>query len=315
MAFQLGDIRMNAELPDISRSMPVFRVKSATLDDRRAAIEFFGEVLELGKLLPVDAQDSLHLINERGEIEFYRHSGALWARNATADQQYPDESRPWRITEKPDRADPDAVQFVLAEGEQEESADRTADLFKRAGLFAPEAYFAGVELDQVGQLDEEGMELKRGAGEANVRFLYKLDGVPVDGGGAKTYAFYNPGEGDPLVTGIFHSWREVQDARTLQMVGIEEALERALVQDKELLSYFDKQYALAVDEVKLVYYTRPPFKFQDYVFPALHVIGSAMPREGDEQVHGFEFARFYNAAPPESYAKAGVYAAYFATRL
>ena len=99
------------------------------------------------------------------------------------------------------------------------------------------------------------------------------------------------------------------------MVGIEEALERALVQDKELLSYFDKQYALAVDEVKLVYYTRPPFKFQDYVFPALHVVGSAIPKNADELGHMFEFARFYNAAPPKSYANAGVYAAYFATRL
>lgn len=315
MAFQLEDIRIAAKLPDIGRSRPVYRVKAATLEERRPAIDLLGEVLDLGKLLPVDAQDSLHLVNERGEIEFYRHSGALWARNAAAVQQYPDESRTWRVTPKPDEADPDVVKFVLAEGQERELADQAADLFRRAGLVAPEAQFAGVDLDQVGQLDEEGVELKHGAGEANVRFLYRLDGVPVDGGGAKTYAFYNPGEAGPQLTGIFHSWREVQDAKTIQMVGIEEALERALLQDKELLLYHERNYALTVDEVKLVYFTRPPFKFQDYVFPALRVIGSAMPKEGDERDHMFEFARFYNAAPPKSYATAGVYAAYFATRL
>lgn len=313
MMLQLRDMEIRAELPKMGRSMKVYKVKSASLEERKPAIEFFREAMDLGELVPVDVQDSLYLVSDRGEIQFYRPSGALWVRDAKASDEYTDEKREWNVVEAQDDEDPGNTTLALSGDEQERLAKETAGIFEKTGLLGKGAYFAGVELDQVAKHGKEGKTEERFAGEANVRFLYKLDGVSVDGGGAKSYAFFNPGKRGHKMTGIYHAWRDIQDARDIEMIGIEEALERTVAQDRELVLYHEKQHSIKLTRVDLVYFALPPFNYQEYVFPSLRVVGSVISEENKRE--GFEFARFYNAAPPRSYAKADLYADYLITSL
>lgn len=315
MSLKLSEVEINTKLPQINRSMPVYKVKSASLDERQQIMKQFQEILQMGEIAPVDMQDSLHLANKTGEIQYYRSSGALWIHSFLADDKYPDESRPWKVEEIKDDTDPENRKFVLTQDVQRVLVKQTEALFEKTKLRSKQAYFSSVELDQVSRLDEKGKEMERFPGEANVKFLYKLEEIPVAGGGAKSYAFYNPGRNEHELSGIYHCWRETVDAKTIKMVPIEEILEKAISQDRELVEYHAKQYLIKLNQIELVYFTMPPYNYQDYVFPALHVIGSVIPKDTESKDNGFEFARFYNAALPESYIKAELYANYLLGRL
>lgn len=315
MSLKLSEIEIKTKLPQINRSMPVYKVKCASLDERQQIMKQFQEIMQMGEIAPVDMQDSFHLANKNGEIQYYRSSGALWIHSFVADDKYPDERRPWRVEQVKDEADPENSKFVLTPEVQKILVRQTDALFEKTKLRSKQAYFSSVDLDQVSRLDEKGKEVERFPGEANVKFLYKLDDIPVEGGGAKSYAFYNPGRNEHELSGLYHCWREIVDARTIQMVPIEEILEKAISQDRELAQYPKKQYLIKFNQIKLVYFTMPPYNYQDYVFPALHVIGSVIPKDTGAKDTGFEFARFYNAALPESYIKAELYANYLMGRL
>lgn len=310
MAFRLSDIKLSGPLPEWWRSMSVYRVKSPSLEERRPAMDLFADVMGLGELVPVEVRESLHLIGKRGEIQFYRPSGALWVRDTAADADYDDERRPWTVNEAPDDQAPGETKFVLDKTTGKELADRAGELFGKAGLLGEEAYFAGIEIDHVARLDERGQEVERFPGEANVRFLYKLGDFRIDGPGAKSYAFFNPGKREPRLTGLFHCWRGVEEARQVHMVGLEQALETTVAHDRELASYHEKGQSIELSKIDLVYYSLPAFKHQGYLFPALHVVGSVVREETEGGGTGFEFARFYNAAPTRNYADAGIYADY-----
>lgn len=315
MTIRLSNIDIKTELPRIEPVMAVHSVTGATMKDRQQAIDLFQEALDLNTLYPVDVQDSLHLMSEKGMIQYYRPSGAIWAHNVMADDQYPDESRPWDIETIKDSEEPDNLKMILKAEEEKRLFKRSNELFRKAELLSEQAFFAGVELDQVTKLNEKGTEVDHFPGEATARFLYKIDGVPVDGGGAKSYAFFNPGDGDVELTGVYHCWRNITATKEIKMIGIEEALQGALSQDRELLGHYKKDALIGLSKVDLVYMSLPPYKFQDYIFPALRTVGFVIPERGEKRLDGFEFAKFYNALPAEQYAKNDLYADYLFARL
>ena len=315
MTLRLSNIDIKAELPKIESTMMIHNVVGVSLEDRKQAIDLFQEALKLDRLYPVDVQDSLHFMSKYGMIQYYRPSGAIWAHNAIADDQFPDESRPWKTERVKDVDDQENLKMVLKREEEKRIFKISQELFKKADLLSERAYFDGVELDQVVKLNEKGIEVDHFPGEATARFLYKIDGVPVDGAGAKTYAFYNPGERSPELTGIYHAWRKITESKKIKMIGIEEALEGALAQDRELAVYHKRDALIRISKVDLVYMTLPAHKFQDYIFPALRTIGAVIPERGEKKQDGFEFAKFYNALPAEHYAKADLYADYLFARL
>lgn len=315
MTIGLSNLNIEAELPEIEPKMKVHTVVGATMEERRQAIDFFQETLNLNKLYPVDVQDSIHLMSENGMIQYYRPSGAIWAHNATADDQFPDERRPWKIETIKDPDDLENLKMVLQPEQEKQLLKSTEELFKRADLLSDQAYFAGVELDQVAKLNKKGTVVDHFPGEATARFLYKLDGVPVDGAGAKSYAFFNPVDDGSELTGVFHCWRKIKQSKDVRMFGIEEALEGALSQDRELALYYKRDALIKISKVELVYMSLPPHKFQDYIFPALRTLGSVIPERGEKTTDAFGFAKFYNAIPAEHYAKADLYADYLFARL
>jgi len=307
----LHDIKIMAELPDVPKRMSVFTVRAASLDERRNAVDILRNELELGELHTVDVMDSLHFVSKNGEIQYYRPSGALWARNVAADELYEDEMRPWK-TEAVEEKDGN-IALVLPKSTEEELTREARSLFEKAGLLGEHAYFLDISLEQIVNLDEKGKEIERFPGEAIVRFLYKLDNVNVNGGGAKSYAYYNPGDKGGLV-GIFHSWREIVDTCSVQTIKIKEVINTVIAEDKEVRLYHERGYTVELTEMELVYYSLPPFMYQEYVFPALRVIGSVFPGTSEnEKRQGFEFARYFHVVSAEEYAKAGLYADYLIT--
>ena len=314
MTLKVDSLIISAELPDVGKEMPVFKVRGASLEERRLAIDLFSERLELGKVSVFELGDSLHYLSEAGEMQFYRPSGALWARSAAADKAFDSEIRPWETEEMPDPKDETITKLVLTQKTSAELADQSRAILEEAGLSSEHAFFVGIELDQIAELDEEGSEIAQYAGEATARFLYKLEDVAVDGAGAKSYIYFNPGDKSPAMTGAFHSWRDVLGATAVQMPPPEAILDVGLTKDQELALYHEKGSQIELTVVDLVYYAMPAFAFQELVFPALRVVGRVfeLSEEGKE---GFEFARFFHATPPEAYAEAGLFADYLAKPL
>jgi hypothetical protein len=314
MTLKVDDLIISVKLPDMRKDMPVFKVRGASLDERRPAIEVFRDSLDLGELAVAEFGDSLHFFSRVGEVQFYRPSGAIWARNAAADEAFDSEIRPWKTEETADPEDETIRKLVLPESLSQDLAGQSQAILEKAGLSSKHAFFAGVELEQIAELDEEGTQVGQFAGEATVRFLYKLEDVAVNGAGAKSYVYFNPGDKGPSTVGAFHAWRETVETTTVQMPPPEAALDVSLTKDAELNLYHERGHNIELTAVDLVYYTLPAFAFQDLVFPALRVVGWIY-EQLDEGKEGFEFARFFHATPTEEYARSGLFADYLARPL
>lgn len=314
MPLKLDDLIISAELPDIRKEMPVFKVRGASLEERQGAIDVLGGSLDLGKLSAIEIGDSLHFFSKTGEVQFYRPSGGIWARNTAMDEAFDSEMRPWKTEAMADDEDEAIRTLVLPRSISKELVEQTQAIMEKAGLSSKHAFLAGVELEQIAELDEKGRQVGQFAGEASVRFLYRLEDVAVDGAGAKSYFYFNPGDGGPLMVGAFHAWRDTVDARPVSMRPSEAALDVALAKDEELGLYHERGHRIELTAVDLVYYTLPVFEFQELVFPALRVVGSVF-EELERGNEGFEFARFFHATPAEEYARSDLFADYLAMPL
>ena len=315
MALQLSDIKISVKLPEIPSDLPVYVVHAASLEEREPAIRFFRKLLRLQNVVPLDESDSLCLAGDSGEIDFYRASGSLWLEDFGADAGYADERRPWNVVEVPDKSVPQGNKLGLSEPEAARLGGQARKMFTKAGLMSSEAFFAGVELEQVSEFDAQGKEVGRFVGKACVRFLYRLGGIEVDGPGAKTYAFYNSGRDWPRLSGAYHSWREVKEKREIRLAGIDQILERTVVQDPELRLSRRRIRSIELCQVDLVYLALGPETYQQYVFPALRVDGRVLLEASSQEREGFEFSRFYHAATREDYAASQLYAGYLAEQL
>lgn len=314
MNLKLNDFDITAKIPEIRKEMPVYLVKSPSIEERKKSINFFREYMNLGKLTPINSEESIHMVSKQAEIQYYKPSGALWINDFSLEDKYGDERRDWKVNEIKDPDDQENTKFILVPEVEKNLLTQTKKIFEKTGMFAKESYFSEIDLDTVAKLDEKGNEIARFPGEANVKFLYKLEDIQVDGPGAKLYAFFNPGEREQELTGIYHAWRNVTDARTIKMQRSKEALERVLVQDDEFILLKKKKNSIKITDISLVYYSIAPSDYQDYVFPAFHISGSVIPEDKEKRNESFGFSRFFQAATPVSYAKADCYADYLACR-
>jgi hypothetical protein len=309
MKFQ--QLTLKTALPAWRAAMPVFAMAPPPLEQRRASARKLGDGLKLGNLRAVDLEHGLMLASERGDITVFHASGALWARDATATAEAKDEMRDWPGLVSPTAA---ALDFTLAPDAAKRLTSMTDDLLRQHDLLGREAGPASVQLEQVGLLDAKGKELKRGAGQATVKYGYSVEGVAARGAGAKTMAFAEPGGassgtpiGTPRLAGIFHAWRALGDAATVKLPSLEEALAVALLQDPELDRHAEAGHGVVITKLDLVYLALPAFMRQSHLFPVIQVEGEvAKGRLGE----AFNFARFHHVVPPQAYASAGLHGPY-----
>jgi hypothetical protein len=304
MPLKLSDLEIKTNLPLLPASLPVFSLAAPTLDERRGSIARLGEHLKLGTLRSVELEHGTVLASKLGDITFFHASGAIWARDATATQGTTNELRKWEgqvettIDGQRTALNADAAKKLIAQ---------TRTLLEPLSLIGKEAATAAVQLDQVAQLDAKGNEIAHGAGQATVKFLYAVDGVPVRGAGAKTLAFAEPVAGQARYSGVFHAWRTIGKAAPVRMTSIDEALGVGVLTDPELEQYRTAGHRIQISRLELVYLALPAFMRQSQLFPAFQVEGTVS--EGPRGI-SFHFGRFHHAVPPQAYAAADLYGPY-----
>lgn len=300
-------LTLKTRQPDWRASMPVFAMAPPPVEQRRATAHSLGDGMKLGHLRATELEHGLVLASERGDITVFHASGALWARDATAAADAKDEMRNWPGLVQPTAAGED---FSLSADTGKRVTSMAQDLLRQHNLLGREAGPASVQLEQVSLLDAQGKEIKRGAGQATVKFGYSVEGVPARGAGAKTLMFAEPGNTSsaaPRVAGLFHAWRALGEAVAVKLPSLEAALSVALLQDPELDRYAAAGHVIQIHLLELVYLALPAFMRQSHLFPVIQVEGEvAKGKLGD----AFNFARFHHVVPPADYAAADLHGAY-----
>jgi hypothetical protein len=306
MALKMSDLELQTRLPELPSSIPVFALSAPSLDDRRAGIGRLGEHLKLGDLRSAELDHAVVMASERGDIHYFHASGAVLARDATAGQDQTNEFRKWDGLQDSETGgdrmtlNPDVSKRLITQAQE---------LLEPIGLLGKERASAIVQLQQVAQLDEEGREIAHGAGRATVKFGYAIQDVPVFGAGAKTLAFAEPGADAPMITGVFHAWRTLGQAKAVELWPLEQALGVGLITDPELELYHKAGHKIQITRLDFGYLALPAFMRQSHLFPAFQIEGKVS--EGKRGI-GFGFGRFHHAAPPKAYAAADLAGQYLA---
>lgn len=302
MALKIEDLGLK-RAPRLPNAAPVFALSAPSFSSRRAGLDRLADTLRLGGLRSFDVDHGVIMAGERGEIEFFHASGAVWARDAAAARAQSSELRKWdglvqtKTGGQRVKLNPEASRKLL---------DEARGLLEVSGLIGRDATITtSVQLDQVARLDAKGREVSFGAGQATVKLTYALEGIPVAGAGAKSLVFAEPGS----IVGAFHAWRSLGGARTVKVPSVEEALGIGLLGDPELELYHREGHSIRVTRLDFVYLALPAFVRQGYLFPAFQVEGSVSKGERGE---GFDFARYHHAVPPKAYAAADLYAPFLA---
>jgi hypothetical protein len=300
MPLKMSDLEMKARLPQLPPSIPVFALSAPSLDDRRAAIGRLGEHFKLGDLRSAELDHAIVMASPQGDIHYFHASGAVLARDATAGREQKNELRKWDGLQDSktggDRMtlNPDASKRLIAQAQ---------GLLEPIGLLGHEKASATVQLEQVAHLDATGKEIAYGAGRATVKFGYAVEGVPVRGAGAKTLAFAEPSTGAPRITGVFHAWRTLGQAKAIKLPSLEQALGVGLLTDPELDLYHQAGHRIQITRLDFGYLALPAFMRQSHLFPAFQIEGKVS--EGKRGI-GFGFARYHHAASPAAYAAASL---------
>jgi hypothetical protein len=300
MPLKIGDLEFKAKPLRLPASVPVFELGVPSLDERRQGLARLGAHLKLGDLRTVEVEHGTLLASPRGEIEYFNASGAVWARDAAAARAGRNELRKW-VGLKDGKSGGNRI--TLRADASRSLIGQARELLQATGLIGKEVASEAVQLEQVAHLDAKGNELAYGAGQATVKFLYAVEGIPVRGAGAKTLVFAEPSR----ITGVFHAWRTLGKAASVKLGSVEAALAVGLLTDPELSLYHAAGHRIQITRVDFGYLALPAFMRQSHLFPAFQIEGSVSNgKKGD----AFDFGRVHHAASPKAYAAADVYGPY-----
>jgi hypothetical protein len=306
MPLTINDLKLNVDLPKLPQSMSLFETESPTLAHRGRAIEIFRETLNLGDSNPVELPDSIAFASKRGEVEFFRASGAIWARDADAETSSANELREWPDIEEVQQGNDVAVR--LAPKAADTLVRQAQDLLRAAELLSEYVGTNRVVLEQVSHLSERGKLITRGAGVVTVIFDYELDGFPVFGAGGKSQIFSEPSRTGSHTIGAFHCWRSIVSERKIQIQAVEDALAVGVLQDPELNLYHKRGGRIEINRLGFGYMALPAMVYQRYLFPVFQIEGQVFT-PNDKQKY-FEFARYHHAVSQEQYGEVGAFADY-----
>lgn len=276
------DIDWRVELPDIPDKLPVAILATPAYEERLHAVRTLHERFRLGDTIELDLPTGVAHASKHGEVQYFSASGAVRARDARVSA----ERREWTDVSWVDG------RFVLGEGTSAMLFQDAGELLRAARLLADGLGDVDVVLDQWVRTDKSGDEVARGPGRAVVRAPYSLDGFPFIGAGAKTRLAYEPVDGHPVLTRIFHVHRPVIEVHTVHAGGTEQAL-TGLLSDPFLAAGHDH---VAVTGIEVGLLALPAVVPQRVAAPALAVTGMI-----DDQ----PFVRYYQAISAKALRAAG----------
>jgi hypothetical protein len=309
MTIPLDSIDFKIKLPKLPKSFNVIETSAPSIKERQRAIDVMSETLKLGKCRTADLPHGTAYFSHRGEVEFFQASGAVWSRDAEAEQKYDNELRRWPDLIK-EEGDND-TRFALPEKISYQLLAHSKDLISEADLVDKAMDGGRVLLDQVAQLSEKGEIMQSGAGGASVIYNYSIEGLPVFGAGAKSTLSFEPVDGQPKIVGGLHVWRSPSKARKIEMSSVEEALSIGLLQDPALAIYAKKGGKIIVTRLEFGYLALPAMMQQRYLFPVFDIQGKMMMER--DKLGYFAFSRYHHAASMDSYKKTDLYAPYLAS--
>ena len=276
------DIEWRVESPDIPDKLPLAILATPAYEERLHAVRTLHERFGLGDTIELDLPTGVAHASKRGEVQYFSASGAVRARDARVLDECPE----WTDVSEVDG------RFVLGDDTSAMLFQDAGELLRAARLLADGLGDVDVVLDQWVRTDKSGQEIARGPGRAVVRAPYSLDGFPFIGAGAKTRLAYQPVDGHPVLTRIFHVHRPVIDVHTVHTGGTERAL-TGLLNDPFLAAGHDH---VAVTGIEVGLLALPAVVPQRVAAPALGVTGMI-----DDQ----PFVRYYQAISAKALRAAG----------
>lgn len=278
------DFEWRVAPPEIPGELPVAIVATPSYEERLHAVRTLHDRFALGETIEVDLPDGIAHASHRGEVQYFSASGAVRARRADV-----------ILADRREWTDLDQLSVTLFVD--------AGELLRAARLLADGLGDVDVALDQWARLDDAGKELDSGPGRAVVRARYSVDGIPFIGAGAKTRLAYEPVDGRPTLTRIFHVHRPVTDVRAVHTGGTERAL-TGLLRDPLLAEQHERGERIAITSVEVGLLALPAVVHQRVAAPALAVTGVI----GEDT----RFSRYYQAVSATALRAAGFAAAHSA---
>ena len=246
--------------------------------------------------------------SERGAVEVFAASGAIWSENIQHDQDGKDEFRDWPDLEKGRDRDGEPV-LTLGREMAARATDLATELIEIGQFDMKHALQPEVRLTQVAEANEKGETLRTGAAEATVVIGYELEGLAVIGAGAKTLVDIVPGRGDLIPTGAVNVWRTPRGVEKLRIGGREAALAAGLLEDPDLAIAVEKGGSITIQRMRLGLMAMPAAVHQGILFPALEY-EARVDFEDEKQGHYF-IGRVAPVASAKAYAEIGLGSAHF----
>ena len=302
MTLKLDDIRFETDLPKLPEHAPVIRCAAPGFDDRANGVRALADRLDLGDVKDMDTEFGRAMASDRGNVEYFAASGAIWSVNNLHDLKAETEFLDWDDLQEGEDADGQPI-LTLGRGATERAMGLAHEMIEIGGFDMKHALKPQVHLMQVAEANEEGKTLRSGAGEATVVFGYAIEDLPVIGAGGKTLVDIVPQRGEMLPTGAINVWRTLQEATKIDVGGTEAGLAAGLLEDPDLMIAAEKGGRITIQKVRLGLMSMPAAIHQSVLFPALEYEARVDLPEKEE--HYF-VGRVAPVATQRAYQKAGL---------
>lgn len=310
MTLKIEDIRFETDLPRIPDIGPVVEVAAPDFEARGAGMKALVERLDLGAAKEAHTEFGRALVSRRGEVEYFHASGAVWSINLASSRKQKNELRDWGDLTR--AKGPDGVtRLTVAPKMRDRIAELAGELGERAGFDREHADAPYLDMQQVARLNRKGEEVKSGCGEATMVTPYRLEGLPVLGGGAKTLIDVVPMGEDLTPVGAVNIWRRPTGTRKVKLGGTEAVLAAGLLEDPDLNLAAENGGKIVVETLRFGLMALPATMRQELLFPVIEVAGRVRLRRKEKAPH-YNFGRICPAATQKTYAAAGLYADYLA---
>ena len=152
---------------------------------------------------------------------------------------------------------------------EDEAVGKAKEFLRANGLLPENTFFAGVGYYEFREYDSEGKTITQGKSALSVGFGFKIEGMKVEGPGAKASVVF--GE-DGEIIGASKIWREIESDKETKIITPKEAFARFKKRwpreaKPEQLEQAKIKTEVTIREVYVTYYAEPGCVPQDHIEP------------------------------------------------
>lgn len=248
------------ELPKDRLEISLYRTLDPAIDGE--FIKKYAQVFQvMGKAKNTGSRNIVE--DQSGVLEIFEASGSIWWTSKT------------RIKSEPRKS----VQFPP----EEEAISRANTYLAAMGLTDKQANTVSVTYTETFYLRDEQKEPQKAITNQHINYVFRLDGLPVWGPGAKIQVTYGS---DDQVTEVLKFWREPKKEQNKhKLIPVEKAV-KIFQTDDAFSDLSIKTANVKVDEISLGYYALPPREVQACLIPVYRFKGFV----STERLERYDFA-------------------------